>query len=465
MQACDLLVANADWLITMDPARQIFRDGAVAIAGGRVLATGRTADVEALYDPKSRLDARHRVVTPGLIDSHIHTAFQLGRGLADEAGAQKFLFQRMYPYEGHLTPDDGRLSAELCVLELMRHGVTTFIDPGNYTPQASARAVGAAGIRAVIAQSSLDVGRSGFGGLPESFIHTPDQAIDLGRRLHAEFDGAYDGRLHVWFSFRGVNNCSDELIRRMKQLADELGTGFQAHACFAKETHDSSVQAHNRPEIERLHHLGVLGPNLLLIHCGWLTPREVALLREYDVKVVAAPSSSMHNGYGNFKMGHVPELIALGVNVGLGSDHASSGIVDICQEMFLAGCLYKEVRLDAEVMPPETVLEMATVNGARCALWDGEIGSLAAGKQADLTLFDVRRPEWSPLYNPVSNLVYSAHGGTVDTVLVGGRTVVSGGHSVTLDEERILAEVEERVPDLLERTGLSAAARPKWPVA
>src|SRR5687767_8157207 len=129
----DIFLHNADWLITVDPQRRIITDGAIAIDGGKIVAIGKTRDLEAQYASSKRsIDARDRVVLPGLIDSHIHTSFQLARGLADEVSAQKFLFERMYPYEGLLTEEESYWSTQLCVLELLRNGVTTFIDAGNY---------------------------------------------------------------------------------------------------------------------------------------------------------------------------------------------------------------------------------------------------------------------------------------------------------------------------------------------
>jgi cytosine/adenosine deaminase-related metal-dependent hydrolase len=203
---------------------------------------------------------------------------------------------------------------------------------------------------------------------------------------------------------------------------------------------------------------------LLLIHAGWATERELELIREHDVKVVAAPSSSLHNAYGNIRMGHLPELIEQGVAVGLGSDHASSGIVDLPQEMFLVACAYKEVRENPEVMPPERAVEMATINGARCMLRESEIGSLEVGKRADLTIFDARRPEWQPLYNPIANLVYSATGKSVDTVIVDGRILMRRGRVLTLDEEAIIEAAARRAPEILARTRLAKPIAPKWPV-
>jgi 5-methylthioadenosine/S-adenosylhomocysteine deaminase len=163
-------------------------------------------------------------------------------------------------------------------------------------------------------------------------------------------------------------------------------------------------------------------------------------------------------------MGKIPEFLEMGLAVGLGSDHASSGIVDLVQEMRLAAGAYKEVRLNTGVMPPERVVEMATINGARCALWDQEIGSLEAGKKADITLFNTRTAQWQPLYNPVSNLVYSATGASVDTVLCDGKVLMEGRRLKTLNEEEIYTQVDRLIPGILKKTNLEEKIKPRWPV-
>jgi 5-methylthioadenosine/S-adenosylhomocysteine deaminase len=465
LTAVDLLVEHADWLLTLDTTRRIIRDGAVAVRDGRVVAVGGTAEIATVHRATRTISARGMVVAPGLIDSHIHTTFQLSRGLADEVGSKRFLFERMYPYEGALTDEDVAASVQLCVLELLKNGVTTFIDAGNYHPDLTARVAGEAGMRCVVARSSFDVTRSAMGALPPAFIETTEQALaraeDAVRRLH----GAFGGRVQAWFQFRGLNNSTDRLIVELKRLADRHGVGVQTHACFARDTREASIAQHGVTEIERLDRLGVLGPNVLLVHAGWATEHERELLLRHDVKAVAAPSSSLHNAYGNIVEGHVPELLEANLAVGLGSDHASSGIVDLCQEMFLVACAYKETRRSPEIMPPERVLEMATVNGARCALRGGEVGALAGGMQADLVLFDTLRPEWQPLYNPVANLVYSATGKSVHTVIVAGRVLVEDGRALTLDEPDIIDAARRCTPRVLERTGLGTRVVSRWPVS
>ena len=461
----DLFIRDADWLITVDPERRIITEGALAIQGDRIVAIGKTRDLEPQYSSARRtIQARGKVIVPGLIDGHMHSALHLSRGLADGVSAQKFLFERMYPYEGLLTEEESYWSAMLCVLELLRNGVTTFIDAGTYHPHQTARAVGEAGTRCIIAKSALDVTKSSFGGLPERFIETTDQAVEGAEKVVQEWNGAYNGRIRAWFQFRGIPNSTDQLITRLKELADRYGTGVQTHACFSRDTLEASKTQFGVTEIERLKLLGVLGPNVLLVHSGWVSPHELQWMKEYDVKIVSSPSSSLHNAYGCILMGKIPEFLEMGLAVGLGSDHASSGIVDLVQEMTLESGVYKEVRLNTGVMPPERVIEMATINGARCALWEKEIGSLKTGNKADVTIFNARTPQWQPLYNPVSNLVYSATGGSVDTVICDGKVLMEGRQLQTMDEEKIYDEIARLMPGILKKTNLEEKIRPKWPV-
>ena len=460
----DRLITHIDWLITVDPARRIVRDAAIAIKDGTIAEIGKTAAIEAAWAADETLDATGMVGTPGFVDNHLHSSFQMARGLADEANAQSFLFDHMYPYEGAMTRDDVYVSACLTAMEMLRHGVTCFIDPGNYHPDATVEAVGRAGMRMVIARSSFDRTKSVMGILPETMIETTEQCLDRAAALFEAHDGTHDGRVRVSASFRGLNNASDALIQGLKLLADRHDCLLQTHACFSYSTHDGCLAAFGMPEIERLEALGVLDERMLLVHSGWLEPHEVAIIARRRPTLVAAPSSSMHNGYGNFVMGKLPELAALGVNVAIGSDHACSGITDMVQEMLLLAGGYKEVRLNPLVLPPEQVVEMATINGAVGAVLDARIGSLEAGKEADIVLFDTRFPEWQPLYNPVSNLVYAATGNSVAHVFVAGEPVVRDGHLTRLDESEILAEVARTATRIAGRLDMDRIVKLAWPV-
>ncbi len=465
MQSVELVISGIDWLITVDRGRRILRDAAVAIDRGRIVAIGKSGEIAEGFAGARRVDGRHTVATPGLIDCHLHSSFQLSRGLADEANAQSFLFDRMYPYEAALDGEDVRVSATLAAAELLKHGVTCFIDPGNYQPEASVDGVMSTGIRYVASRSSFDLTKSVLGILPERMIESTALALDRAEAVLERYAKSSSPRLSASASFRGLNNASDELIVGLDKLARKYGTLLQTHACFSYSTHDSSVARAGLAEIERLEKLGVLDERMLIVHSGWLEPGEVAILAKRKPSLVCAPSSSLHNGYGNFMVGRLPELMALGVNVAVGSDHASSGIVDLPQEIRLACCCYKEARLNPRVMPPETGLEMATVNGAKAALMGERIGSIEVGKEADIVLFDTRRPEWQPLINPVANLVYSATGDSVRDVFVAGEQVVARGRLTRIDEDKLYEQIPLAVARFGKHLKLDKMVQLRWPVS
>jgi 5-methylthioadenosine/S-adenosylhomocysteine deaminase len=463
-QHADLLVSNIDWLITVDGDRRILRDAAIAVQNGKFAAIGKTTEIERAWRAETIIDGRGTVATPGLIDNHLHSSFHLARGLADEANAQAFLFQHMYPYEAAMDEDDVRVSVTLAAMEMLRHGVTCYIEPGNYHPDATVDAVMRAGMRMVLAVSCFDRNKSVTGVMPARMIEDTARCIEKTEALFERYPGRHADRLTVSASFRGMNNTSDELILALKEIAVREKAVLQTHACYSYFTHDSSVVQFGMPEIERLESLGVLDDSMLLLHGGWLEPHEIEILVRRKPTVVCCPSSSLHNGYGNLTVGRHPELMALGVNVSLGTDHASSGTVDLVQEMRYCACGYKELRLNPRLMPPEQALEMATINGARGAGLAHRVGSIELGKDADLVLFDATAPEWQPLYNPVSNLVYSATGNTAKHVFVRGAQVLRDGRLVNLSERDILQEVAAASQRLGARLDMNRVMKLRWPV-
>jgi 5-methylthioadenosine/S-adenosylhomocysteine deaminase len=384
--------------------------------------------------------------------------------LADEANAQQFLFEHMYPYEAANTREDVAVSSAFAALELMRHGVTCFTDPGNYHPDATISSVLSTGMRLVAACSCFDKTKSVMGLLPASMIESTGACLEKTEALFERYLGQHHGRLTLSASFRGMNNASDELITGLKDLANKHRVKLQTHACFSYQTHDASVSATGKAEIERLESLGVLDENMILVHSGWLEPQELALLVKRKPTLVCSPSSSVHNGYGYMAAGKHPELMAMGVNVSLGSDHASSGVVDMVQEMRMAACLYKEVRMNPRVMPPEHAIEMATLNGAKGVGLQDRIGSIEVGKEADFVVFDATQPEWQPLYNPVSNLVYSATGNSVKDVFIAGEQVLKDGKLTRIDHDALMQQVGESAQGIAARLDMKKLLKGYWPV-
>ena len=462
----DILIKKASWLVTVDKERRIISNGAIAIKGEKIVAVGKSKALEESYKARLLIDAQDKLVLPGLIDAHAHNTQQLARGLADDVTLQEWLFERIYPYESVMTEEEAYLSALCCQLEMIKAGTTCYVDPGSHFHDETAQATKLSGMRGIIARSTGDLPTTQMGVVPRKrFTETTAQSLKAAEATVKKWNGSFGGRVRVWFSLRALSRCSDKLCIGVNKLADKYGVGVQSHASGSYAVILNSLATHGVTDVERLGKLGILGSKWLLIHMGWVSPKELLLLKEHDVKVVHCPSASFHLGSGRIGQGRFPEMLEMGISVCLGSDAAADGnYMDIVRVMSIAGGAYKDNRLDPKIMPPETVIEMATINGARAVLWEDEIGSLSPGKKADITIFDTNRPEWRPIHNPVANLVYSASGASADTVLINGKIVMENNQVKTLDEVTLLKKGQQAAEAIARRAGLTKLVQPRWPI-
>lgn len=461
-----LVVAHADWLVTVDAGRRIFRDGALAIEDDRIVAVGKSDEILSAHRADRVISARGKLVLPGLVNAHAHNTQQLARGLANDCYIQEWLYGRVYPFEAQLNPDEALLSSLLCQLEMIKSGATCFIDPGNHFPDEVAKAATQSGMRGVLTRSTMDIHSNPRGDLPrERFRESTDEALARLAEVIARWHGKADGRIRASSSVRNLYGASDRLIVEAKALAERHGLAMQAHAAGNHSGQVASLARHGCRDIERLDRLGVLDERWLLIHMNWISPRELDLLAASGAKVAHCPGAGLKGGWGTFSHGRFPEMLARGICVSLGTDSGASGnFMDLTRAMYLAACGFKDSRMQAAVVSPEAAVEMATVNGAKAALWDDGIGSLEKGKKADLCLWDLDRAEWRPVINPIGNLVYAADGSSVDTVIVDGNILLEGGVAKTLDEKALLREATPIARRVAERAGVLHHGNPRWPV-
>ena len=443
-------------VITMDPARRIFMDGSVLIDGGRILQVGRASDIRLPRSPERVIGGRGYLVLPGFIDTHVHLSEHLSRGLIpDEVPVDRYVPDWYVPLYSTITPEEEAAAAQLACLEMLRTGTTTFCEAGTlFDVPAVAEAVDAVGMRAVLGRWTWDLA-SGPGRLAQSTdeaLRLADAAISIVKRRGS-------ARVSVWPLLIGFGICSEALIRGAHALAERHGTGW---GMMQFASHPSRTTADTLP-LATLDGWGVLGPRTKLAHMVHVSPEDIALLARRDVKISHCPSAALKHVKGLSAHGRFAEMLDGGVSVSLGGDSANgSNHFDMLRLMYLVALVPKDARIDPGVMPPERVLEMATLHGARALGLEDEIGSLEPGKRADLVIFDLSLPEWRPLLDPVSTLVYSASAASVRTVLVDGRVLLDDRRVATVDEREILARVERLVGPYLARAGL--AARPKWPL-
>ena len=464
----DLFIEDADYIVTVDRDRRVIRKGAVAIRGDHIEAIGKSKDLHSRYarGAKRILSGKGRLILPGLVEGHIHHTQHLARGLGDNLHVRPWLLHFIYPFESVMTPEEAYISSLHCQLEMIRSGVTCFIEVANYFPKELARATEETGMRGLFARSTYDQGEAPFGRLPKRlFTQSTREALKEAERVYREWHGTCGGRLRGSFGLRIPSNCSDRLILGIHRLAERYGALIQSHVAAIYDQVSASLYQYGETEIERIERLGAFGPNWLLIHMGWVRPQELKLLKRHDIKVCHCPSCTFHLGYGCVSQGSFPEMVEQGITVCLGSDASpAGGFVDLVKNMYLAANGHRDARMDSSLMPVETVIEMATWNGAKAALWEDEIGSLEVGKKADLVLFDISGPEWVPRYNPLFNLVHAAHGTHAHTAVVDGRVIMEGGKVLGVDEEALLKEAQACGERIVRRAHLGHLRKMRWPV-
>ncbi|MFQ5914313.1 MAG: amidohydrolase family protein [Nitrospinota bacterium] len=464
----DLLIHDADCIVTVDKKRRVIKQGAIAVRDSKILEVGKSRQLEEKYGKRAErtLSAKGKLVLPGLVDGHIHHTQHLARGLGDNLFIRPWLYHFIWPFESVMTAEEAYISSLLCQWEMLRSGATTYLEVANYFPQELARATEQTGMRGVFCRSTMDRGQGDFAPVPKKlFTQTTNRALEQAERDFLDWNGACGGRLRSGFGVRNTAVCSDRLIVEIKKLADKHGAMIHSHMASTYEELAQSLYDHRATEFDRIEELGAWGPNWLLVHMSWVRPRELKLLKRHDLKVCHCPSTTAHLGYGAFTLGSFPEMMEMGITVCLGSDAApAGGFVGIVKNMYLAANAHRDARMDASVMTIESTLEMATINGAKGALWEDEIGSLEKGKKADIILFDMSGPEWVPRFNPLFNLVHTSNGTNADTAIVDGKIVMEGGKVLGIDEGALLKEAQKCGQAILKRTGLGHLSKTRWPV-
>jgi 5-methylthioadenosine/S-adenosylhomocysteine deaminase len=425
----DLLLTNGN-LLTLSPGSEPIFQGALAIAEGRIAALGTKADVERLFGAAKTVDARGGLIMPGLVNAHNHAAMTCFRGMADDLPLMDWLTRYIFPVESKSDGDQVYWSTLLACAEMIRSGTTTFCDMYLFEDRV-AQAAQEAGLRALVGEVLYDFPSPNYGPIEKGFEYT-EALINRWRG---------NPSIRIAVEPHALYTCSPVLLRRCKELADRHGLPMIIHVAETKSEVETISTKYGETPVNYMESLGLLSPSLIACHCVWLTEAEMDLLARRGVKVVHNPESNMKLASG---VAPVPDLLARGVTVGLGTDGcASNNNLDLFQEMDSAAKLHKVHRLDPTVMPSEVVLEMATLGGAKVLGLEKEIGSLEVGKKADIIILDLNRPHLQPIYNIISHLVYSATGADVRDVIIDGKLIMQDRKLLTLDEEMIMNKMQE----------------------
>lgn len=457
----DLLIRNA-WIVTMDGQRRIYRDGALAVVGGRIHSVGPSAEVERAVTAREVIDGSRFVLTPGFVNCHVHiTGEPITRGVVpDDADWAENVLGWLIPTYHAQTPQEERLSARFAALEMLRTGTTCFVEAGTIIDLGAVYdGLAETGIRARIGQWAQD---RAFDPADDQAALTRTAVATLQREVE-RYSCAGDPLLAAWPALVGHNTATDDLWREATALAKEHGAGVTAHMSPDPQDPEFYLATTGKRPVAHLADLGALGSHLSLTHAIFLDDAEVALLAQSGAHVTHCPMTAMKGAYGVTHSGRFPEMAAAGIPIQLGTDGNNNGnAADMMRAMFVTAGIHKDARRDGSLFPAYEVLEMATLNGAGGAQLGHAIGSLEPGKKADFVAHDRHRPEWTPLLNVVNQLIWSADGRGVHSVWVDGRRVVDTYRCTTIDEDEILAQVEAAAPAVLARAGRTVPSR--WPV-
>jgi cytosine/adenosine deaminase-related metal-dependent hydrolase len=449
-------------IVTMDSERRVIADGAIAVSGDLIVAVGKSADLARDYRAAETIDGRRFVITPGLVDTHVHaTGEPLTRGLApDDSGFEENVFQWLVPIHMAYTEEDERLASRFAALEMLKSGTTTFLEAGTIRfLDAVVDGLTEAGIRARVGQWAWDFA-------PEDQTYptaATDAAIAVLEDELARYPAGDGQRIAAWPILIGHMTCGGALWRAAKTLADAHGVGVAAHMSPVQADPDWYLARHGRRPIEYLADQGALGPNVTFTHAVHLDANEVSLLADAGAHVSHCATSALKGAYGATAVGRFPEMRAAGVNVTLGTDgNNNSNYHDMMRATYLLAGLYKDSRRDPTLFPAEEAYRAATLGGARALGLQDSIGSLEPGKKADFVAHDTWRPEWRPLFNVANQLVWSADGRGVHSVWVDGKRVVDNYRCVTIDEDVIYHQVQAAGEAIVARSGLPVKTR--WPI-
>ena len=425
-QPVDLLIC-ARWLIPIEPHGTVLEDHAVAVNGGAIVEVSQQADAQSKYAPRDRVDLPQHALIPGLVNAHTHSPMTLMRGLADDMPLMSWLREHIWPVEGAVMGSEFvRDGSELAIAEMLRGGTTT-CNENYFFPSAFAQACRDFGFRARVGLPIIEY--------PSAWAAEIDEYFDRALAVHDELKG--DPLLGCTFAPHAPYTVSDSSFERIRTLSDQLDLPVHLHLHeTAQEVEDAKRDLGARP-FARMQGLGLINDRLIAVHMTQLTDAEVAACAEAGVSVAHCPESNL-----KLASGFCPavKLRRAGVNVAIGTDGcASNNDLDMLGELRTAALLAKGVANDAAAFDAAYALRAATLNGARALGFGDIIGSIEAGKQADLTALRLDIPETQPVYHPISQLVYAASRRQVSDVWIAGQRKISNGELIDVDIDALLA--------------------------
>lgn len=462
MPKSDSILIENGYVLTLNPERTIIKNGAVYVEDTKIVDVGKSEELSK-YSADRVLDAGGGIIMPGLIDTHTHLAQALIRGCADDVSLVDWLKKYVWVLQGNFTELDGKVSAELCMAEMIKSGTTSFIEcmiHTRYGFDGIARAVERIGMRAAL--SKIIMNSTGYADSPDimypGMVEEEEACLRETKEMLGKWHGEADGRLQVWYGLRSLGAVTDDLFKKVVHLADEHDTRMTMHLGEVVDDVRYVKEKGYKNLTSFAEDMGLLGPNMVFAHGIHFDDSEIDLLAKTQSNISHCPASNMKLASGFAK---VPLMLQKGVPVSLGCDGGpSNNTYDMVSEMRLAALIHKAYCDDPLVIPAEDAIEMATLGGAKAMGIDEQVGSLEIGKLADIIVVNMDHTGLTPHPNPVSNLVYAGSGHYVDTVMCNGTLLMLDRELLTLNEEQVKKQANTQIHSLLERAEITI--EPKW---
>lgn len=412
-------------IVTVNDQNEVIHQGALAFEGNRITYIGPTPEDLSTYNEV--IDAKGYIVMPGLVNTHGHAAMSLLRGYADDLPLQEWLETKMWPLEGQFTAEHVKWGTYLSLIEMLRTGTTSFVDMYDHMDQV-AEAVEQTGMRAALCRGVIGL-------CPEE---EQKRKLEEATLFAKNWHGQAGGRITTMMSPHAPYTCPPDYIRQIVGKAHELDLPIHIHMSESQREVEQNVQDYGLRPPAHLDQLGVFERPTLVAHAVHLTDDELDLLAERNVHVSHNPVSNLKLASG---VARVPQMLAKGITVSLGTDSsASNNNLNLFEEIKMSALLHKGVQYNPVVIPAEEALRLGTRYGAEAMFIGNQAGSLEVGKKADFILVRTDRAHFHPFHDPLSHLVYATSGYDVHDVYVDGKQLVAQGELLTIDEEKVIFE-------------------------
>lgn len=430
LQKIDTIIKNG-YIVTIDKQGTIIENGAIAIQKNKIIAINESDKILSHYTSDNIIDANKKIVMPGFVNTHTHSAMTVFRGMIDDVKLSEWLYDYIFPAENKcVNQQTVKIGAELAMIEMLHSGTTCFNDM-YYFQDITGKIAKKIGLRGILAEGLID--------FKVANCTSPKDGLKYTQQLIEKYKN--DPLISIAVAAHSPYTCSKELIVDAKKMADKANTIFHIHVAETKGEFDTFMKKYTKTPVQYLDNLNVMSENTVIAHAVWLTNNDIEILEKRNVAVSHNPECNMKIASGAAK---IPDMLKKNIRIGLGTDGvASNNNLNMIQELHTMTLLHKFNTMDPTVLPAEQAVRIATIEGAKVLRKDNEIGSLEIGKKADVILINNNLAHALPNYNVYSVIAYSLYGNEITDVIINGKQIMKNNKILTINENSVFENVRE----------------------